>query len=331
MTSRRSFVSGFAAMVLVAVALLMAAPTRAQQVPSGFNPTAAAMQEAQKLQQLDRLEGRVSIPDAKAGVLMQPGGEWRRLQGSVLPWLTGIAVLGTLALLAIFYMTRGRIMVDSGLSGLKILRFGSFERFVHWLTACCFMVLALTGLNIGVGRHVLLPLVGPEAFHAVAQLGKIAHNFLAFPFMLGLVLMFLIWVADNLPGKGDIGWLKRAGGLFGHDHPPAGKFNAGQKLIFWSVILGGAALAATGLLLLFPFWGTTIADMQLAAIVHGLIAAGLIAIMLAHIYIGSVGMEGAFDAMGSGEVDLNWAREHHSLWVEQQKARVDAAGAVPAE
>jgi formate dehydrogenase subunit gamma len=333
MTSPRSALASFAAMAALVLALFVAAPALAQPAPAtGFNPTAAATRESQALQQLDRIEGRISIPDAKAAVLLQPGGDWRRLHSTVLPWVIGIAVLGMLAALAGFYTVRGRIMIDAGLSGLKILRFNSFERFVHWLTASCFLVLALTGLNVAVGKYVLLPLIGPEAFAALSQAGKVAHNFLAFPFMAGLVLMLLVWIADNIPDRTDLGWLKAAGGLLGHDHPPAGKFNAGQKLIFWSVILGGAALSVTGVMLLFPFWGTTIADMQLAGLVHSLIAAGLVAIMLAHIYIGSVGMQGAFDAMGSGEVDLNWAREHHALWVEREKNRAAAGAKVaPAE
>jgi formate dehydrogenase subunit gamma len=163
-------------------------------------------------------------------------------------------------------------------------------------------------------------------------MGKFAHNFLAFPFMLGLVFMFLVWVKDNVPNAIDVAWFKAGGGLIGSAHPPAKKFNGGQKLIFWSVILGGAVLSFTGVILIFPFfWGTTIGDVQLAQIVHAVVSALLTAVMLAHVYIGSVGMQGAFDAMGSGEVDVNWAKEHHSLWVEEAKAKGNLPHAVPAE
>ena len=62
-------------------------------------------------------------------------------------------------------------------------------------------------------------------------------------------------------------------------------------------------------------------EMQYAQLWHAIVSFVLMAIVLAHIYIGSVGMEGAYDAMGSGEVDLNWAREHHSLWVEEVEAK----------
>src|SRR5204862_4785957 len=107
----------------------------------------------------------------------------------------------------------------------------------------------------------------------------------------------------------------------GHDHPPAYRFNAGQKMIYWIVVIGGTLVAVTGYLLMFPFYGTDIAGMQLAQVVHSVVAVLFVAAMLAHIYIGTIGMEGAFEAMGSGTVDVNWAKEHHSLWLEQQKAR----------
>jgi formate dehydrogenase subunit gamma len=153
--------------------------------------------------------------------------------------------------------------------------------------------------------------------------------------MLGLALMLVVWIKDNVPGKLDIEWIKAGGGILskGH-HPPAARFNAGQKGIFWIVIIGGLAMSVSGWFLLFPFTGgNTIADQQFWVNVHAVVAMLMIGVMLAHAYIGSVGMEGAFDAMGSGEVDENWAREHHSLWLEQEKKRAAGApaNAVPAE
>ena len=139
--------------------------------------------------------------------------------------------------------------------------------------------------------------------------------------MFGIALMFAVWIKDNIPGRVDWAWLKEGGGFFNKKHPPAWRFNAGQKLIFWSVVIGGAALSASGLMLLIPFAATNIAGMQIAQIVHGLTGVIMIAIILAHIYIGTLGMEGAFDAMGTGEVDLTWAREHHGLWVEETEAK----------
>ena len=150
-----------------------------------------------------------------------------------------------------------------------------------------------------------------------SEWAKYAHNYLSFPFTLGVVLIFLMWVAGNLPTRVDLEWLKRGGGIIGHDRPPAHRFNAGQKLIYWIVVLGGGAAAASGYVLIFPFYGTTIETMQQAEMVHGIVTMLFIAVMLADIYIGTIGMESAFEAMGSGTVDVNWAREHHGLWLDE--------------
>jgi len=198
------------------------------------------------------------------------------------------------------------------------VRFNAFERGVHWMTATCFIILAISGLNITFGRPLLLPLMGADAFTAWSQWAKYAHNFLSFPFTLGVVLIFLMWLAGNLPGRTDIEWIKRGGGIVGHDHPPAYRFNAGQKMVYWIVVIGGGIAAATGYLLMFPFYTTNIAGMQAAQMVHAVVSLLFIAVMLAHIYIGTIGMEGAFEAMGTGDVDENWAKEHHSLWLEDE-------------
>ncbi len=320
----------------IAVALLVGSGiAAAQQQPTSVNPTASSVKEEQLLQQLQNVQGRITIPDAKAAVLIQPGGrDWRDLQQVSLRWIGAIAILGMLGVLILFYMARGTIPISGKRSGRRVLRFGYFERFTHWLTAGCFIVLAVTGVNVTFGKVLLMPLIGADAFAGWSQWAKYAHNYLAFPFMLGLILTFFMWVLDNIPTKLDVDWFRAGGGLVGKGHPPARKFNGGQKLIFWSVILGGVALSVTGLLLIFPFAGTTIADMQLAQIVHGIVSVVLVAVMLAHIYIGTIGMEGAFDAMSSGEVDENWAREHHALWLEEERTKAPAGGqraAGPAE
>jgi formate dehydrogenase subunit gamma len=286
------------------------------------------------------LRGRVSIPDQKAAVLQQPEGrEWRDFRQGTLKTVSAALVLGVVLALAVFYMVRGRIRVEGGRSGRTVTRFGTVDRFAHWLTATSFVVLTITGLNLVFGRFLLLPLIGPEAFTAFTEVGKLAHNFLSFPFVLGIVLMFVLWVKDNVPNRLDVEWVRRAGGLFGgHGHPPAKRFNAGQKVIFWSVVLGGAALSVTGYMLMFPFYMTDVMGMQLMHVLHATVSVVLIAAIIGHIYIGSIGMEGAFDAMGSGEVDVNWAKEHHSLWLQEELAKQSKAragsmppGRVPAE
>jgi formate dehydrogenase subunit gamma len=235
-----------------------------------------------------------------------------------LRWISGIAILGMLTLLIIFYLWRGMVRIESGGSGRTIVPFNAVERFVHWMTAVCFIILALSGLNITLGRPLLLPLMKSESFTALSEWAKYAHNYLSFPFTVGVVLIFLMWLGGNIPTRVDIDWLKRGGGMVGRDRPPAYRFNAGQKLVYWIVVLGGGAAAVSGYALIFPFYGTTIETMQQAEMVHGIVAMLFIAVMLAHIYIGTIGMEGAFEAMGSGTVDLNWAKEHHCLWLEEE-------------
>lgn len=305
-------------------------------------------------------EGTVSTRDPQAGRLIQSEGEiWRTFRTGPLMKYGAWALLGIVALLALFYLLRGRIMIESGKSGNTITRFKLVERVGHWTLAISFIVLALSGLNVLYGRYVLLPIFGADAFGAISIWGKIAHNYVGFAFMAGLIMIFAMWVLHNMPSKTDIGWLMRGGGLFSkHSHPPANKFNAGQKLIFWAVILIGISLSLTGISLMFPFeislfaktfaflnfFGfdlptnlSAVQEMQFSQGWHSIQAIFLVVVVIAHIYIGSVGMEGAFDAMGSGEVDVNWAREHHSIWVDEleeaeKNARPagDAAG-VPAE
>jgi len=195
------------------------------------------------------------------------------------------------------------------------------ERFSHWLTAVSFVVLGLTGLNITFGKVVLLPLVAPETFSSISQAAKYVHNFVSLAFVIGLAMIIVLWIKDNIPRKVDIDWIRQGGGFIKTRHAPAGRFNAGEKLIFWFALGAGVAVIISGLLLMFPFYVTNIEGMQIAQIVHALIALLFVAVILAHIYIGTLGMEGAFEAMGTGYVDLNWAKEHHDLWLAQQAAR----------
>lgn len=284
--------------------------------------------------------GRVAGANPQAGVMIQSEGDlWRSIRNGPLSTYGIWALLGMIAFLALFFLLRGPIKIDAGPSGRLIKRFSWMERSVHWLTASTFVVLALTGLNLLYGRYVLIPLLGPDIFAWLTIGGKYAHNYLSFGFMIGLALMFVFWVLHNIPNHHDLVWLFKGGGMLMKGvHPPAKKFNAGQKILFWLVILGGLSLSLSGIALLFPFQFTMVADsfalinswfgtelpvaltliqeQQYVQLWHAIVGIFMSMVIIGHIYIGSVGMEGAFDAMGTGEVDLNWAREHHNLWVE---------------
>lgn len=296
----------------------------------------------------------VSARGPAADVLIQDGGmTWLNFRKGPLATYGGWLLLAVLGLLAVFYLLRGKIRIDGEMSGRKILRFAAFERFAHWLLGGSFILLGITGVFQLFGRHFIIPLIGHETFSPLAVAGKWVHNNVSWAFMIGLVLVTVLWVAHNIPNKHDLKWLAVGGGLFSKGvHPPAKKFNAGQKMIFWAVVVLGISISVSGVSLLFPFqmplfaptfallndWGIPQAlgfdalpavlpphvEMQLAQAWHAIIAFIFMAIIFAHIYLGSVGMQGAFDAMGSGEVDEQWAKEHHGLWLAEVKEAEDA-------
>src|ERR1700720_1488446 len=297
-------------LAMIVLGIVVSAPVIAQKLgPDGApNPTASVTSQRDLLKQFPRAEGRIDIPDTKAGVLIQPMGRtWDYFHEVLLHWGAAILILGTIVLLGAAYLIIGRVPIAEGRSGRKILRFKAFERFSHWLTAVSFVILGLTGLNITFGKIVLLPLVGPETFSEISEIAKYAHNFASFAFVAGLVIITVIFFKDNLLAKVDFEWVRQGGGFIKSRHAPAGRFNLGEKMVYWLSVAAGIAVSGSGFLLLFPFYGTNIADMQLAQAAHAVIALLFVALILAPIYIGTLGMEGAFEAMGSGEVDLNWA------------------------
>jgi len=322
----------------VCIFIALSAPASAQQRGGVVDPGASVVNEQTLLRQSPRIEGQIDQLDERARVLIQPAGRtWDYFHEVTLYWLGAIAILGTLAALAAAYFVVGRLRISAGRSGRKVLRFKAFERFVHWFTAVSFVVLGITGLNITFGKRLLLPLIGNDGFSAFSQAAKYAHNFVSFPFVLGLVLIVAIFIEDNIPDKSDIEWFKQGGGFIKSKHAPARRFNAGEKLVFWGALGAGAAVSVSGLLLLFPFYVTDIAGMQIAQVVHSVLAILFVALILGHIYIGTLGMEGAFEAMWTGEVDFNWAKEHHDLWLEDELAKGRPGGqpklpsATPAE
>jgi len=271
--------------------------------------------------------GTVSIADKKAGVLVQSEGDnWRAIRNGPITTLGAWFMLAAVVALALFFVVRGRIKIDSGMTGRLVQRFNGVEVFVHWFTAFSFIILAITGINMMYGKFYLMPILGQETFALLLQWGKYAHNFISFSFMLGLLGMFVLWVRDNIWDDYDPGWILSAGGLFSKGaHPPAGKFNFGQKSMFWMAIIGGGAMAFTGLNLMFPFLFGDLHDMQLFNVIHSALGIIMATAILGHIYIGTLGMVGAFTAMGTGYVDENWLRENHSVWFEEQSNQTPAS------
>src|ERR1700733_3330927 len=210
----------FARIRLVTLVLMLlglaAAPLSAQKLgPDGApNPDASVTDQRTLLEQARQIQGRIDIPDVKAGVLMQPAGRtWDYFHEVLLHWGGAIVIVGTIAILALAYLIIGRIRIAAGRSGEKIVRFKAFERFSHWLTAVSFVVLGLTGLNITFGKIVLLPLAGPEIFSEISQVAKYTHHLTSFSFVVGLLLIIAIFFKDNLPEKVDIDWVKQGGGF----------------------------------------------------------------------------------------------------------------------
>jgi formate dehydrogenase subunit gamma len=309
---------------LLLAALLLAAPARAIELPSNqpSDDNAALLQKLDMSQMPPRTQGFVHIQDQKEAVLIQPVGRiFRDVHSIGQFWVDAALIIVAVLAMAALYFTVGSMHFHRDERGRTLLRFTGFERFIHWLVASCFIVLGLTGLNLVFGRTLLQPWLGDDAFAEMTHLGKLAHNFLAVPFTLGLAVLTLQWLRHNIPDRTDITWIKMGGGMFGGPHPTAKKFNAGQKMIYWAAVFGGGALILTGAALLVPFAVTDILGMQIIQVVHSLIAAGMIAIIIGHIYLGTIGIRGSFDAMSTGRVDLNWAREHHWLWVREEVAK----------
>ena len=289
----------------------------------------AAEIERDMARQLGVVRGMVSIPNQSAGILVQPAGrDWRSWRTTILTIAGAVLVLGTVALLAGLFFLRGPTRIDAGRSGRSIARYSWLERFNHWMVAASFIILGLTGLNITFGVYVLRPVIGPESFTALTWWGQAAHQFLSFPFVIGLFGMLAVWARDNLPGRVDLAWIK-AGGPLAKGHPPAGRFNTAQKALFWFQVAGGALVAVSGYMLMAPAILDDVTNQQIAHFIHGAMAMAMIAVILGHIYIGTIGTEGAFEAMSTGRVDYNYAKEHHSVWVEEQLGEARRAVAPP--
>lgn len=267
-----------------------------------------------------------SLPGRETNILIQPQGQTWRAARVPLATVGGFLFVAALLVLAVFYVWRGPIRIHGKPTGRMIERFTLVERAVHWSVATTFTTLAVTGLILTFGKSVLLPLIGYTLFSWLAVLAKNLHNFVGPVLVVLLPMMIVLFFRENLFRSYDFAWLAKAGGMFSGQHVPAGKANAGQKILFWvMVVAAGLTLVVTGLILDFPNFNQTRSTMQLANVVH--MIAGLIACILlaGHIYLGTIGMKGALDAMKTGYVDETWAKEHHEYWYNDVKA-----GKIPA-
>lgn len=273
-----------------------------------------------------------SLPYAESGVLIQPkaqfpgqaqavtaGEAWRQYRNGPLTKIGGWLLIVTLAVIALYFFIKGPLK-QHGSTGRKIERFTLVERTAHWTVAISFVVLALSGLTMLFGKYILMPVFGHALFGWLTYGLKTIHNFVGPVFSVAIVVMFILFVKDNFPIRADMTWLMRLGGMFGKSHAPAGRFNAGEKLWFWGgLTLLGLIITATGFVLdhLVPNLVYTRALMQVMSIIHIVATVLMMAAAFGHIYLGTIGMEGAFKAMYEGHVDDQWAKEHHDLWYEQ--------------
>ena len=267
------------------------------------------------------VEGYVSIPAPEAGVLIQDGGQnWRALRNGWFSVIGGWALVVMMLAIGGFYAWKGTVQLRDAPTGRMIERFTLLERMAHWSTAISFSVLAISGLILLFGKTLLIPVVGFTLFSWLAMFAKNLHNFLGPLFIVSCIITFVIFVRDNFPKVVDFKWIVNFGGLINGKHIPSEKFNAGEKIWFWGGLTTlGLVVGASGLVLNFPNFGQTRATMQLANLVHLTGATLFMLGAMGHIYMGTLGMAGALDAMKTGVVDESWAKEHHDIWYDEQR------------
>lgn len=312
------------------VVALLAGGTALAQSPA-VNPAEADMakQQAQR-QQTQPLNNQplwsevrsgapqfTSIPGRETNVLIQPQGQtWRAIRTPIMG-LGALMIVAAVVGLAVFYLWRGRLDYVRRPGDRVIRRFTPLDRYAHWLLAITWVTLAITGLILSMGKTVLLPILGYTLFSWLATLAKNLHNFVGPVLIVAVPLMFVRYVRDNGIGIEDLKWFMNIVGYFtGHEYP-SGKFNAGEKLVFWIVVvILSTVLTITGLVLVFPNFDQTRATMQTANVLHMVAAYVSIALACVHVYLGTIGMTDAYRAMRYGYVDASWAKHHHVRWYE---------------
>ena len=293
--------------------------------------------------------GYTSLPKSQApeaGNLIQPfvqypgsrlasaGESWRQVRNNIIIPYGAALLLIALGAVALFYCGKGTIELHGQETGRKIERFTPFERSAHWANAIAFCSLAISGVVMAYGKFFLLPVIGATLFGWLTYALKNLHNFAGPLFAVSLVVVFVTFLKDNMPSKDDVVWLLKGGGLFSGTEVPSHRFNAGEKVVFWGgVLFLGFIVVASGLVLdmLIPGLIYERSTMQIANMVHGVATLFMMAMFIGHIYMGTIGMRGAYKAMREGYVDETWAKEHHELWYDDIKAgKIPAQRSVPA-
>ena len=277
----------------------------------------------------------------EAGNLIQPfvqypgsrltnaGEAWRQVRNHWLIPYGGSLLLIVLLAIAIFYKTKGTMGGHLPDTGRKIERFTPFERAAHWANAGAFIALAISGIVMAFGKFFLLPVIGSTLFGWLTYALKNVHNFVGPLFAVSLLIIVVTFIKDNIANKADFVWLSKAGGMLGGHEVPSHRFNAGEKgLFWWGVTIPGIVVVGSGLFLdkLIPGALYLRGDMQIAHMLHLLCAVWMMALIMGHIYMGTLGVKGAYGAMKTGYVDEAWAKEHHELWYDDVKA-----GKIPAQ
>jgi formate dehydrogenase subunit gamma len=263
-----------------------------------------------------------SVPGVDTNRLIQGAGrEWREFRNGPVTKFGGWILVGVIAVIMLLYLVKGTLRLHGAPTGRLIERFNAVERASHWIVAISFVFLAISGIVILWGKHLILPWLGYTGFSWLTVASKNIHNFVGPLFIFSIVVMFLIYVKDNFFQAGDGAWLARAGGMLSGNEMPSGRFNAGEKVWFWlGLVVLGAVISVTGLILDFPNWAQGREAMQQANVIHAIAAVLFIALGMGHAYMGTLMVEGAWRAMRDGYVDETWAREHHSLWYEEVKS-----------
>jgi len=198
-----------------------------------------------------------------------------------------------------------------------ILRYTFRERLVHWLAALSYIYLLLTGLAFW----------SPWLFWLAVVLGgapvsRMLHPWIGLVFFAGIIQMFALWASQMSITPADREWF----GAIGHyirnedeDMPPAGRYNAGQKLLFWGFMFFGVLLLLSGGVLWFPEyipWSLRILR-YIAVLVHACSAMATIGLFLIHVYMGVFAERGAIDSVIHGDVTEEFVRRYHPGWYKE--------------